>query len=92
MVERIMRTLIIIIAGFALLAVGVLAARSIAGKDAMVVAAKGFLAVWLAVALTNMWIGVSRAGYSVREELPVFLVIFLLPACAAIFVWWKLSR
>jgi uncharacterized membrane protein len=38
-----------------------------------------------------MWIGVSRAGYSVAEELPVLLAIFLIPGIAAAFVWWKLS-
>ena len=42
-------------------------------------------------ALVNMWIGVSRAGYSVAEELPIFLLIFALPAAAAGFAWWKLS-
>jgi hypothetical protein len=36
-----------------------------------------------------MWIGVSRAGYSVAEEFPVFLVIFALPAALAAYVWWK---
>ena len=37
--------------------------------------------IWLVVALTNMWLGVSRAGYSVAEELPILFVIFrcLLP-------------
>jgi hypothetical protein len=38
-----------------------------------------------------MWIGVARAGYSFREELPIFLLIFLLPAVAAVFIRWKLS-
>jgi hypothetical protein len=38
-----------------------------------------------------MWIGVSRAGYSVAEELPIFLLIFALPAAGAGLAWWKLS-
>ena len=38
-----------------------------------------------------MYIGVSSAGYSVAEELPIFLVIFALPAAAAVFLWWKFS-
>ena len=33
----------------------------------MVTAAKIFLAVWLVAALINIWIGVSRAGYSVAQ-------------------------
>jgi len=49
------------------------------------------LPVWLAVALINMWLGVSRAGYSVAEELPIFLVIFAIPAAAAAFIWWRFS-
>jgi hypothetical protein len=43
------------------------------------------------VAAINMWIGVARAGYSFREELPIFLLIFLVPAAAAAFIRWKLS-
>jgi hypothetical protein len=54
-------------------------------------AAKFFIPVWLAVALVNMWLGVSRAGYSVADELPIFLVIFAIPAAAAAFIWWRFS-
>jgi hypothetical protein len=36
-----------------------------------------------------MWIGVAKAGYSVAEELPIFALIFILPAAAAIIVKWK---
>ena len=38
----------------------------------------------------HMWLGVARAGYSFKEELP-FLLIFVLPATAAVLVRWKLS-
>jgi len=47
--------------------------------------------LWLVVALVNLWLGVSRAGYSLAEELPMFLVIFLIPAAAAVVVAWKSS-
>jgi hypothetical protein len=57
----------------------------------MVTATQIFIPVWLAAALINMWIGVSRAGYSVAEELPIFLAIFAIPAVVAAFVWWKFS-
>jgi hypothetical protein len=56
-----------------------------------VTAAKFFIPAWLAVALINMWIGVSRAGYSVADEFPIFLAIFAIPAAVAVFVWWKYS-
>jgi hypothetical protein len=74
--------LIIIVAGFALLGVSWFTGRWFAI----------FLAIWFAVAAINMWIGVTHAGYTVREELPIFLVIFLLPACVAAFLWWRLPR
>lgn len=77
-----MRTLLIIVVGILLLGISVLAGRWIGGDGAhgMVTAAKLFIPVWLAIALINMRMGVSRAGYSVAEELPIFLVIFAIPA------------
>jgi len=36
-----------------------------------------------------MLIGVSQAGYSFQEELPVFFVVFLAPVAVAVFVKWK---
>ncbi len=36
-----------------------------------------------------MYLGVRQAGYSVREELPIFLLIFLVPAAAALLLRWK---
>jgi hypothetical protein len=88
-----MRTAFIILGGFVLLAASVLAARRLGGVAAAPIgsAVAIFIAIWFAVAAINMWMGVARAGYSFREELPIFLVIFLLPAAAALFVRWKLS-
>lgn len=87
-----MRTIVIILGGLVLLGVFALAGwRFGGGPQAVVTAAKLFIPVWLAVALLNMWIGVSRAGYSVAEELPVFLAILAIPAVVAAFVWWKHS-
>jgi hypothetical protein len=87
-----MRSVIIIAGGLAVLGLFALAAwRFGGGAQAVVTAAKIFIPVWLVAALINMWIGVSRAGYSVAEELPIFLAIFAIPAVAAAFVWWKLS-
>jgi hypothetical protein len=38
-----------------------------------------------------MWLGVSRAGYSVAEEAPVFLVVFAVPAAVAAVLWWRFA-
>jgi hypothetical protein len=55
-------------------------------------AAKIFIPVWLAVAIVNLWVGVSKAGYTIREELPILLIVFALPAAAAAVAIWQLSR
>jgi len=52
----------------------------------MTYATAAFVAIWFVAAAANMWIGVSQAGYSLQEELPIFLLIFLLPAAVAVFV------
>jgi hypothetical protein len=38
-----------------------------------------------------MWLGVSRAGYSVTEEAPVFLVVLGVPAAVAAVLWWRFA-
>lgn len=55
----------------------------------MTTATVAFVVIWFVAAAANTWIGVSQAGYSFREELPIFLVIFSLPAAVAIFAKWK---
>jgi hypothetical protein len=84
-----MRTLVIILGGLILLGVNLLLDRWLGGGAQMARVAQIFIAVWLAIALANMWLGVSRAGYSVAEEFPIFLVIFLIPAAVAAFIAWK---
>jgi len=86
-----MRTFVIIAGGLVLLGVALFLGRWMGGAHAMVTAAKIFVVVWLAVAALNMWMGVARAGYSVAEEFPIFLVIFAIPAAVAVFIWWKWS-
>ena len=87
-----MRTAIFLAGGLALLGVFALAGwRLGSGAPSMVTAAKIFIPVWLAATLFNMWMGVARAGYSVAEELPIFLVLFVIPAAVAGFLWWKYS-
>ncbi|KRB08413.1 hypothetical protein N5C72_15825 [Achromobacter mucicolens] len=56
---------------------------------ALAVAAKAFIPVWLVVSLVNMWVGVTHAGYSVREELPILAIVFLVPAALAALAIWR---
>jgi hypothetical protein len=53
------------------------------------VATLTFVVVWSLVAAVNMWLGVARAGYSVAEELPIFLLIFGAPAALAGLIKWQ---
>ncbi len=48
-----------------------------------------FLAIWLAATGFNLWVGVSHAGYSVSEELPIMLLLYSLPAAVAIAIKWR---
>jgi hypothetical protein len=85
-----MRTVIIILGGFVLLAVCLGVARLVGSNVAATgTAVKVFIAIWFIVAAVNMWIGIAQAGYSFTEELPIFLVIFLLPAAAAVVIRWR---
>lgn len=60
--------------------------------DALPVAAKAFIPVWLVVSLVNMWVGVTKAGYSFRDELPILVIVFAVPSAAAAFVLWRVVR
>lgn len=52
--------------------------------QAPAVARAAFIAAWAALTLFNLWVGVSRAGYTLAEELPIFLGLFGLPAALAL--------
>ncbi len=88
-----MRTLWIIIGGVALWAVCLGAAKLIAGQDPSAMMTRVtliFLLLWLLLSGLNLYVGVTRAGYTLREELPIFLLIFALPAVLALLVRWKI--
>jgi hypothetical protein len=89
-----MHTLKVIAGGFILLAVCLLIGRLAGGTPAEGVAgaAKLFIPLWLLLAGVNLWIGVTRAGYTVAEEAPMFLLVFAVPAAAALLLVWWLSR
>lgn len=86
-----MHTAKVIGAGLLLLGVFLLAARFLGGgrSAATVTAAKVFIPVWFLIAVVNLWFGVARAGYSVRDEVPFLLVNFAVPAAVAALVWWR---
>jgi hypothetical protein len=63
-----------------------------ASTAGMAMGAKAFVPVWLLIAAVNMWVGVTQAGYSVREESPILLLVFAVPAIAAGIALWQLSR
>ena len=86
-----MRTLIIIFGGFILWGVSLGVARLFGGRDAQSswIPMAVFATLWFVLAAANMWIGVLHAGYSFMEELPIFLLIYLLPVAVAVFVKWK---
>jgi multisubunit Na+/H+ antiporter MnhF subunit len=90
-----MHTVKVIAGGLILLAVCLLIGRFVGGPappDGVVGAAKLFIPLWLIIAGINLWIGVSRAGYTVAEEAPIFLVVFAVPAAIALLVVWGVSR
>jgi hypothetical protein len=85
-----MRTAIIIAAGLVIAALFIFAGRLFGrGPESMVLGAKIFIPLWFIAAAINLWIGVAKAGYSFIEELPIFLVIFLVPCAVAVAVKWR---
>jgi hypothetical protein len=88
-----MHTLKVIFGGILLLGVWLLLGRSIGGaaRTAVATTIKYFLVLWLVATVVNMWVGVSKAGYSIKDEAPVALVVFAVPAIVAIAIWWRFS-
>jgi hypothetical protein len=85
-----MHTVIVLCGGVALLAACLLLGQAFVGSiQGLAWGAKAFIPLWLALAAVNMWIGVNRAGYTVADEAPVFLLIFAVPAAVAALAWWK---
>ena len=81
-----MRTAIIIAIGFALLGACLATGYLIGGTSRVKTAALVFIGLWFVAAAVNMIIGVTRAGYGLLEELPIFLLIFCVPAAVAFFM------
>lgn len=81
-----MHTVIVIGSGLVLLGIALLTGHwtSIGVAKAALV----FIPVWLVLSVANLWFGVSRAGYGVSEEMPIFLVVFAIPSALAFAAWW----
>jgi hypothetical protein len=86
-----MRTAIIIAAGFVLwgICLGIAKLAANLNASSATVATAAFVALWFTAAAVDMWVGVAKAGYSFMEELPIFLVIFLVPCAIAVAVKWR---
>jgi hypothetical protein len=88
-------TVKVITGGLALLALCLFIGRWLGGPSpavGVVTAVKVFVPLWLIGAGVNMWVGVSKAGYTVAEEAPYFLIVFAVPAAVALLVWWRMTR
>ena len=87
-----MRTLLFLLVGFLLLAaimtLGKLFSSNYPG--ATFAATVIFVAFWLGISGANLWVGVAKAGYTLNEEFPIFLLIFGVPSIVAIFLKWRI--
>jgi hypothetical protein len=79
-------TVIVIGVGFVVLAACLAVGWAVGGSSALPTAAMVFLPLWLVGAAVNMAVGVKKAGYTVAEEAPVFLLVFAVPAFLALFL------
>jgi hypothetical protein len=88
-----MRTGLFLLAGFLLLAASLVLARLFAPSypASTTWATIGFIVAWLALTSFNLWVGVTKAGYGVVEELPIWLLLFGVPALVAVLARWKLG-
>ncbi|MFI6044483.1 hypothetical protein ACIA8C_22845 [Nocardia sp. NPDC051321] len=82
------RTTIIIVVGFVLLGIFLLAG-SFFGRRGIHRAAEDFLLVWLALVSGNMAVGVIDEGYGVLEEIPFLLINFTPPGIVAATAWYR---
>jgi len=88
-----MHMLLVMLGGAILLGVFALFGKLWGGDVAGVaLGAKVFVPVWLLIALTNMWVGVTKAGYSVAQELPILFVVAAVPTAIATLMAWQLTK
>jgi hypothetical protein len=87
-----MRTLLFLLVGFLLLTASMMLGKLFSSNypGATFAATVIFVALWLGISGVNLWVGVAKAGYSLNEELPIFLLIFGVPAIVAILLKWRI--
>lgn len=87
-----MRTPLFLLAGFLLLAACMLLGKFFSSHypGATYAATLTFVALWLGISGANLWVGVAKAGYTLSEEVPIFLLIFAVPSIVAIFLKWRI--
>ncbi len=81
-----MRTIILIVAGLVLLAVFCFIARLFKGDHGVSRTATIFIGLWFIVAAVNLSMGVINTGYTVLEEMPLFLAVFGVPVLVALVI------
>jgi hypothetical protein len=87
-----MRTILFLLVGFILLTACALLGKLFSSNyvGATYAATVVFVAAWLVISAANLWVGVTRAGYTLNDEFPIFLLIFCLPTATAIILKWRL--
>ncbi len=87
-----MRTPLFLLVGFLLLTASMMLGRLFSSNypGATFAATVIFVALWLGISGVNLWVGVAKAGYSLSEEFPIFLLIFGVPTIAAILLKWRI--
>jgi len=87
-----MRTLLFLLVGFLLLTASMMLGKLFSSNypGATFAATVIFVALWLGISGVNLWVGVARAGYSLNEEFPIFLLIFSVPTIVAILLKWRI--
>ena len=87
-----MRTPLFLLVGFLLLAASMLLGKLFSSNypGATYAATIIFVICWLAIAGANLWVGVAKAGYTLNEEFPIFLLIFGVPAIVAVILKWRI--
>jgi hypothetical protein len=88
-----MRTPLFLLVGFLLLAASMLLGRLFSSNypSATYAATFIFVALWLGISCANLWVGVAKAGYTLSEEFPIFLLIFGVPTIVAIILKWRIA-
>jgi hypothetical protein len=87
-----MHSVMVVGLGLCLLCACLIVGRVIGkGTAALARAALIFVPLWFIGAAINLWIGVARAGYSVADEAPIFLLVFAVPTAIALLLRRKLA-